>query len=360
MSTGSGKSGSLKSHTVLWALLALVGIALWVVSLQGPDVARAWRALLINFLFFTSLAGGMVAWPAVVRTCNGRWLSGIEHLPASGIGFALPSVIALVVLWIGSGHWSPWYQERYHQGVWLDNTFVFSRDLAALVIFWVVAAVYLRRRTQGEARVWGPVLVLTYVLTFSLLGFDLVMSLDPKWRTNLAGGYFFISGLYIAIVCWGLLAARDPGSTPDQRQDIGKLIIAFSMMTIYLMYAHLNLMWYENLPAEVRFLIPRMHNPGWTVVSYFIVGLPYFGPLVLLLTIKAKRNRRSLGIISLLLLCGMWVERWWLVAPTFDPLVRLGLSELSLAAACIGLLGLGIEQFLRRFPGLHVTEESES
>jgi hypothetical protein len=357
MSTGNGKP---KSRTLLWVLLALGGIALWVVSLQGADVTRAWRALLINFLFFTSLSGGMVAWPAVVRTCNGRWLYGIERLPASGIAFALPSIIALIVLWMGSAHWSPWYQMRYHQGFWLDNSFVFGRDLAALIVFWLVAAVYLRRRRMGEARVWGPILVLVYCLSFSLLGFDLVMSLDPKWRTNLAGGYFFISGLYIAMACWGLLAAWDPESTPDQRQDIGKLMIAFSMMTIYLMFAHLNLMYYENLPDEVRFLIPRMHNPGWTAVSYFIVGLPYFGPLVLLLTIKAKRNRVSLGIISLLLMCGMWIERWWLVAPTFDATVRLGLSELSLAAACVGLLGLGIEQFLRRLPDRYLREENKS
>jgi hypothetical protein len=53
----------------------------------------------------------------------------------------------------------------------------------------------------------------------------------------------------------------------------------------------------------------------------------------------------------------MWAERWWLVAPTFDPLVRLGLSEISMGVAFLGMLGLGMEQFLRRLPERYLREE---
>ncbi|HJV34184.1 hypothetical protein [Geomonas sp.] len=360
MSTISRQRGAAGLRIILWGFLFLVGIALWIFSVQGPEQPKAWRALLSNFLFFSSLAGGLVVWPAVVRSCNGRWHEPVERLAASGIVFAIPSIAALVLLWTGTPAWSPWYQRTFHQGLWLNNNFVLGRDLAALVIFWLTALWYLLERRKGEARYLGPILVLIYTLAFSLLGFDLVMALDPHWYSNLAGGYFFISGLYIAMACWGLLAAWHPDSPADVRQDIGKLTVAFSMMTIYLMFAHLNLIWYENLPHEIRFLIPRMHNESWMAVSYFLVGLPYFGPLVLLLTIKAKRDRWSLGIISLLLLVGMWVERWWLVAPTFEITVRLGLSELSMAAACTGLLGLGMELFHRYLPEGYLRHETKA
>jgi heme/copper-type cytochrome/quinol oxidase subunit 4 len=344
---------------LLWVLLAVAGVGLWLLSLRGPDLPRAWRALLVTFLFFTSLGGGLVVWPAAVRACNGRWHTGIERLAASGIAFALPSLAALVVLWIGSPAWSPWYQMRYHQGLWLDNAFLFGRDLAALAIFWSVALVYLLRRREGEARYCGPILVLVYSVVFSLLGFDLVMSLDPLWKSNLAGGYFFITALYIAMICWGLLASLHPDTGPDQRQDLGKLVYAFAMMTIYLMYAHLNLMYYENLPHEVRFLIPRMHNSSWKSVSYLVLFLPYFGPLLMLLGIKVKRNRWTLGCVCVLLLVGMWVERWWLVAPTFETRVSLGLSEVSMAACCLGLLGLGMELFHRWIPRSYLQGEQQ-
>jgi hypothetical protein len=360
MSTSDRREPLPMGRLLLWAMLAVAGGAAWLVLLNGVDSARAWRSLLINFLFFSSLGGGLVVWPAVVGTCNGRWHAGVERLAASGIAFAIPSIVALVLLWIGGPAWAPWYRERFYQGGWLDTGFLFGRDLAALVIFWSLSGYYLLLRRHGEARVLAPILILVYSLAFSLLGFDLVMALDPYWHSNLAGGYFVISGLYIAVTCWGFLTAWHPESEPDQRHDIGKLMVAFSLMTTYLMFAHLLPFWYENLPGEIRFLVPRMHNLPWRDVSFFLVGLVYFGPLLLLLTVRSKRNRLSLGTISLAVLIGMWIERWWLVAPTFDPRVRLGVSEISMAAACLGLLGLGMELFQRYVPEWYLRHGKEN
>ena len=258
-----------------------------------------------------------MVWPAVVRQCNGAWHERVERLAAAGIVFAVPSILALTLLWIGSPRWAPWYDRLFHQGIWLNNSFLFSRDLAALVLFWGLALRYLNDRRRGRARVTGAWLVVVYCLVFSLLGFDLVMALDPEWYSTLSGAYFFISGLYIALMAWALLAVGNPAAEPEQLQDLGRLIVAFSLMTTYLMYSHLLPIWYENMPHEVRFLVPRMNFQPWVSVSYVLVGTVYLGPLVLLLTERSKRNRWSLGGISLLILTGMWVERWWLITPTF-------------------------------------------
>lgn len=332
----------------VWLLAAVGGAVLWLFQLQGTDPARAWRALLSNFLFFSSLAGGLAVWPAVVRSCNGEWHLGVERLASAGTAFALPSVAALLLLWFGSGDWAPWPAGHFHQGAWLDNGFLFGRDLAALLLFWGMALFYRRRRAGGEGRRSGMILVLVYCLSFSLLGFDLVMALDPHFHSNLSGGYFFISGLYIAMTGWAFLASWHADASPGELHDLGKLMVGFSLMTTYLMYANLLPFWYENLPREVRFLVPRMHNPNWSPVSYLLLCLAYFGPLVFLLPERAKRNRVALGAISFLVLLGMWLERWWLVAPTFDPLVRLGAAEISLAAGFAGFLGLGMWWSLRR------------
>ena len=350
MSTSDKGQRRRTARTLVWALLALGGGLLWLFILNGAESVRAWRSLLINFLFFSSLSGGLVVWLAVVGTCKGRWHFDLERIAAAGIAFSLPSVIALIALWAGSPGWSPWYREHFHQGAWLGNGFLFGRDLAALLAFWGVAAWYLLKRRKGEAGPIGPILILVYVLVFSLLGFDLVMALDPHWHSNLACGYFFISGLYIAVTCWAFLASWQGRARPDQLHDLGKLMVGFSLMTTYLMYAHLLPFWYENLPRETRFLVPRMHVEPWLTVSYLLLCLVYFGPLVLLLAERAKRSRWTLGAISLAVLFGMWLERWWLVAPGFDRLGRLGLSELSLGLAFVGILGLGMEQFHRLLP----------
>ncbi|HBG05663.1 MAG: hypothetical protein A2075_09700 [Geobacteraceae bacterium GWC2_58_44] len=359
MSTSEPGDRRRTPRTLFWLLLALGGLGLWLIFLNGAEGVRAWRSLLINFLFFSSLAGGLVVWPALVGTCYAHWHARLEHVAAAGIACSIPSVLALIALWIGSPRWAPWYRAHFHQGIWLDNSFLFARDLAALLIFWGLAAYYLRERRRGKGRLCGTILVLVYCLVFSLLGFDLVMALDPHWFSNLAGGYFFISGLYIGITFWALLATRRAEARVEQLHDMGRLIVGFSLLTTYLMYAHLLPFWYENLPHEVRFPLARMHHEPWRMVSYFLLCLVYFGPLVLLLTEWSKRNRWSLGAISLAVLAGMWIERWWLVAPTFDHQARLGLSELSMAAAFIGMLGLGMEQFHRYLPDQYLPEEKK-
>jgi hypothetical protein len=348
MSTTDRAGAAPRNLTVVWLGLALAGAVCWAFLLQTGDHERAWRSLLVNFLFFTSLAGGLVTWPALVRTCNGTWHLRVERLAAAGLGFAIPSLLALVLLWMGSPWWAPWYRVRLHQGLWLNNSFLFARDLAALICFWGLAWYYQRSREKGGLP--GALLLVVYSLVFSLLGFDLVMALDPQWFSNLAGGYFFMSGLYIGITAWCLLAARDPGAGPDQRHDLGKLMVAFSLMTTYLMFAHLLPFWYENLPHEIRFLVPRLNFQPWNAVSYLLLAVVYLGPLVLLLLESAKRSRRVLGSVSLLVLVGMWLERWWLVVPNFETTLRLGLSELSLAAAFLGLLGFGMSRYRRGTP----------
>jgi hypothetical protein len=360
MPTNDKPSRNSGYRTFLWGGLALVGMALWLISINSAGGGRGWRALLINFLFFTSLAGGLTIWPAVVRACNGRWHGKLERTALSAVAFAVPSLLALVLLWIGSSRWSPWYDMGYHQGGWLNNAFIFGRDLVALALFWLTAVRYLVSRHQGSGMLWGGILIAVYSLAFSLLGFDLVMALDPQWYSTLLGGYFFMSGLYIAVAAWAFLSVWQREAREEQLLDLGRLVVTFSIMATYLMYAHLLPIWYENLPDEVRFLVPRLNFQPWLGVSYFLLAVVYLGPLVLLLTERSKRNRWSLGAISLLVLCGMWVERWWLVAPTFQKGLDLGLAEPAAALAFAGLLGVGMELFQRRLPAdyFHSGEET--
>ncbi|MBT1071504.1 hypothetical protein [Pelotalea chapellei] len=352
MSAADSTTRRVSAATWIWLVLAIAGSGLWIMLVTSGEADRAWRALLSNFIFFTSLAGGLVVWPAVAQTCNGRWHSGVEHLAASGISFSLPSLLVLVLLWFGSPSWSPWYGIEHHQGIWLNNSFLFARDLAALFLFWAAAWIFIIRRRTGEARITGGILIVVYCLVFSLLGFDLVMALDPRWFSTLAGGYFFISGLYIAAACWAFLCSCESERSATERHDLGRLVLCFSLMTAYLMYSHLLPIWYENLPHEVRFPMNRIKPPSWRIVSFILLATVYLGPLVMLLTEWAKRNRITLGMISLIILVGMWGERWWLIAPTFEKASRLGMVELSAAAALSGILGLGIGLYRRFGPHL--------
>ncbi len=348
-------------------VLFLAGLSGWILLLLfGSDESRVWRALLINFLYFTPLATGLVTWSAIVIASKGHWAGEAERLTWTGFGFIIPSLLILVVLWIGSPQWAPWYGIETSQGFWLNNTFLFIRDLIALLVFWACAVWYFLRRRTGRDNAMLPaaILIVLYSIVFSLIGFDLAMALNPAWSSAIFGGYFFISGLYNAIVFWAFLAVIHTPGRPqvesEVRSDFGKLIITFSILTTYFFYMQLLTIWYENLPRETTFVVTRMNDAGWNTVSLALIVVLYLAPVVLLLTTWAKRNRVWLGAVALLLLIGIWVQRWWLVMPGLLPDIQFGWAEISGTAAVLGLIGIGADMAWRHLPLVPSDEEKGS
>lgn len=339
--------------TAAWTILLVAGLSGWLVLLfAGGDPARTWRALLVNFIYFTPLASGMVAWSAIVTAAKGRWAGHAESLSWKGLGFLVPSFLILVALWIGSGEWAPWHGEPTHLGTWLSAPFLFIRDLAALALIWGFARWHVAGRSRGKERavVRASLFILVYCTAFTLIAFDLVMALNPDWHSSIFGGYFFISSLYLAVTFWTFLVTLEPGYGPDLRHDLGKLILAFSILTTYFLFMQLLVIWYENIPDETTYIVRRMNYPEWKTVSSLIIGIVYLGPLVLLLSRRAKRSRFCLGAVSVLLLLGLWFERWWMVAPAFLSRPALGWAEFAAFAGMLGAFGVGLQTVRTNLP----------
>src|SRR5262249_56209018 len=49
---------------------------------------------------------------------------------------------------------------------------------------------------RGERSRLAVILLLLYGIVLSLLGYDLIMSLDPNWFSGLFGGYILVTALY--------------------------------------------------------------------------------------------------------------------------------------------------------------------
>lgn len=320
------------------AAAAVAGLLLWLSSLAGADPRRPWLALLIGFAFSAPLAGGLAVWPAIIRLSNGRWPGPLFFPPLRAVRFAPGSLLALAALWAGSGSFAPWIGAELPQGAWLSRNFLFGRDLAALAGFWLLAELFRRGFARGGAG-RAVAAVIGYCLVFTLLGVDQLMALDPHFSSSLYGGYIFISGLYAAVAAWALCAALTPGVAAERLHDLGRLTFAFCLLTTYLMYCHLLPIWYENLPHEVRLLVPRMNFAPWKWVSVFLLFSIYLGPLLFLLTVRAKRSRVVLGSVALLILFGLLVERWWLVMPVFYPRLVFGAAEAGSGLLFLGGLG---------------------
>ncbi len=333
-------------RAAVWCVLIAVGLAVWLPTLGGDTAARAWRGLLINFLFFAPLGAGLTVWSAIVLSSQGRWSGRLENLTLAGLATAPLAVAMLIVLWIGSASWAPWATAKdLPQGFWLNPTFVFGRDLAALVIFWILAWAYARQRLAGRGKVLGGWVIFVYVIALSFVAYDLVAALDVKWYSTLWGLYFAVTGVYSGVALWALLAAFVPGVEREKLHDLGKLMVAFSLLTTYMMFSQLLPIWYANLPDEVRMPLARMNFPAWRIVSTVLLATRYLGPLALLLTIRAKRTPWLLGAVAVLVLASTWVGRWWSVAPTFSHKIEFGGPEIGITLASLGAFALALDWY---------------
>lgn len=357
-SSGAGRTGWM----AVCAAVVVLGVAGWLAYAMALDPPRAWRALLINFIYFTPLAAGMVVWPAVLAAARSEWTGPVERHAMAGLAFAPVSIIALLALVIGREHWAAWLHETHlHNAAWLNAPLLFARDAAAIVVLWALAAIFVVRRRRWRSKVFAGWLVFAYAIVLTLVAFDMVMALDPHWFSALFGGYFFVSGMYAAVAAWTLVALlRSPQADADRRHDLGKLIVTFSLLTTYMMFSQLIVFWYENLPEEVRFVVPRMTHwaPPWPAVSAGLLVVVYLGPLVFLLPVRAKRSPACLGIAAAAVLVGLWFERWWLVTPTLGGPLTVGVVELAITAACAAALALGIGWLWPHLPP-PVSEEAE-
>lgn len=349
-------SSSKQNTTVvllLW-LAAAAGTAVWVLAMAGGEAARCWRMLLVNFLFFSSLSAGMVVWAAVTMASRGQWMGHLRRTAVVGIAFAPVTLIMLAVLMFGGRYWIPWFDDTsLCNRAWLNPAFMFCRDGLALCLFWAIAAVFVLRAPEGRPMKLAGWLIFVYTIVFSLLGFDMVMSLDPQWKSTLLGGYFFISALYIGIAGWAVTTIlQGPGKTgPSRYRDLANLILAFSLLTTYMMFTQLIVQWYENLPHETRFMVPRM-NPitRWPGISAVLLGTVYLGPLVLFLSPVLKTKAAGLSFVAGLVLVFMWVERWWLVMPTLGEPVAFGLADAGITVAIGAIFVLSVISAQRRWP----------
>ena len=338
----------------LWGNLLFWGLVLWLLCAVFGDANRAWRAVLINFLYFTSLATGMVVAPAMVLAARGEhWLNDRLRRPALlSVGFAPVCFGALFVLWLGRGWWAGWlHEEHLPNAAWLNSWFLFTRNTAALILLWGLATRYATDTRPQPGKGLAAWLSLTFACVLTLLGFDFVMALDPHWYSTLFGGYFFITAMYMGVNGWTFAVLQlDPPVAAPFRKDLGKLIVAFSLLSTYMMFCQLIPIWYESLPQEVRFVIPRLRLAPWKYVSLVFIPTIYLGPLVLLLSNRLKGSFFYMRFMTLMLLIGMWFERWWEVTPSLGGRMVIGLPEISMTAAFLALFvfsrGLGARLIL--------------
>jgi hypothetical protein len=142
--------------------------------------------------------------------------------------------------------------------------------------------------------------------------------------------------------------------TKRHLHDLGKLMLALTMLWAYLSFSQLILIWSGNLPEEVSYYIDRL-NGGWEYVGAGLLLFHFAFPFLMLLSQKLKKNPRTISKIAMYIIVIRLIDIIWLVEPNFGH-QKLNIHWMDIAAP-IGMGGLWLAYFffnLRQRPILPV------
>jgi hypothetical protein len=383
---------------ILGAILAVGGLILFGTALTGENVDRAWHLFLVNWLFFTSLANGSMAFTAVHKITNAKWSGVIIRFAEANVAFLPISFIGfLLIMGPGYHHIFPEYHGLPHsKELWLSRSWMFWRLLIGLGALNTLAILLVRadlvadlhalagrvsdsarRRFEAitaragydgsvEASIrqertihrLAPIYAVVYALVMTMIAFDFIMALQPHWFSNLLGGFFFAGAFLSAHMLLALMTMYGGVATgigdlisPKQRHDLGKLCFGFTVFWAYLMWAQFLVIWYGNLPEETGFVFARLWGPWLPVGRAVFVGM-FVAPFIGLLGVRPKKFKPTMALFAIVSLTALWLERYLLVMPsvTDAPGPIFGMPELGPTLLLAGLFLLAYWFFAQRFP----------
>jgi hypothetical protein len=381
--------------------LMVIGFGTFLFGLAGQHPERAWLAYLINFLLWSAIAQGGLLFSAVMHTVKARWSGQLQNLAESFAAFFPISFALFLILFVGKRHLFPWlYQDLHGKEIWLNIPFLFTRDFFGLLILYGLGFAFLyhalwmkldRSIVHGKVRsllyhwwdrsipdaqtcnrrmtLLGILYILAFTLILSLLGYDLVMSMDPHWYSTLFGAYTFVKAFYIGLGGLIILASilhLNPNINfslkPSQFHDIGKLFFAFCLVWADFFYVQLVVIWYGNISEETAYVIERTMAVPWSSLAWFIFIICFIVPFLVLLNMKVKTKPQFMSILCAVVIMGIWLEHFLLLGPALNHHVTflpLGLTDGLVFVGFLGLMAMAILVFLNLFPELVQVDQTE-
>jgi hypothetical protein len=346
------KAGKLGQKMMMGGFAA--GIALLVVSVVlGYMKEDHWRrfmyAYLTGWLFIVSIAIGAVWYILIHHLTRSRWSTVLRRLAECitgafpvigvfGLVFILPMLAGYGDLYYWSNKAARTGQAAHHfsasKQMWLEPWF-FAARFVFYIAFYTAVARYFAGLSRKQDETGDPNLsekmriasgpgMLAFALVTILFGFDLIMSLAPKWYStifsvNFWGGamigfYAFLTLLAMGIQRTGRLTHS---ITTEHYHDLGKWVFAFVFFWAYTAFSQFMLIWYGNIPEETVWYKYRMFS-DWQWVS-IAVGIGQWAfPFLFLLSRWTKRILPSLVAFCVWVLVFHWLDLYWNVMPNIN------------------------------------------
>jgi hypothetical protein len=352
-----------------------VGVLALALSAVGAAASpqQFFRSYLVAYLFWFGIPMGSLAILMIHHVAGGAWGAVIRRVLESSTRTVPALALLFVPLLFGIGSLYEWAHpaEVAHdallqeKAMYLNVPFFLLRTAAYFVV-WCVLVHYLNRWSLEQDTSSAPRLVrrlellsrgglVALVGTMSFAAVDWMMSLEPHWFSTIYGlvvmGGQLLVGMAFTICILLSLTERGPLDrvvSDEHFHDLGKLMLAFTMLWAYFAFSQLLIVWSGNLPEETPWYLKRMAG-GWQYLGAAIIILQFLLPFFLLLSRRRKRDAGRLARVALLIIAASFVNLFWLVVPAFYP-GKFSLHWLDIACL-VGVGGLWLWAFVHQLKG---------
>jgi hypothetical protein len=400
------EAGPLKvsaSFKLLMLILIVIGIIAFVGSYVIMGAHHTWSAYFVSLMFFMGLGAGSVVLTAIFQITRARWSPPVRRLAEANSVFLPVAWVLLLFSYFGQDVLYPWATSpRPGVEYWMNSSVVYPRMLLLLGALFGFMLIFVQKSLRGDIAMaadrekdnvhWkegicavirggfvltpnslkstqnllsrlAPALIAMYAVFYSFFAFEMVMSMDKSFMSNLFGAFIFAGNVYLAWVFIAMTAMyhahRSPAYarlfTRAQQWDIAKLSFGFCMVWGYFFFSQFLPIWYGNLPEETQWLIIRTRELPWKTFAYFVFGSCFIVPFITLLSREVKQTPNLYAPICLLIFCGIWMQDYLIIMPqvhpTSVPLASFAaFGDIGIFLGFLGLFGFISQSFLGQLP----------
>jgi molybdopterin-containing oxidoreductase family membrane subunit len=398
--------------SALVVLLAVVALAVQFsrgLGVWGINRPVFWALDITNFVFWIGISHAGTLISAILRVTGAEWRRPVTRCAEAITVFALMIGAMFPIIHLGRPwffYWLvPYPNER---GLWPNFRSPLAWDFFAINTYLLGSIIYLylplipdlallRDKSRGFwRRLYGPlslgwsgtqlqwdrleravrvmavVIIPVAVSVHTIVSWDFAMTIRPMWHSTMFGPYFvagaIFSGIAALIVAMAIIRRvfrLQDYLRPVHFNNLGLLLLTMSLIWFYFTFGEYLTAWYGNEPGEMAVFNSKISGPFaplfWaTVICCFVIPAP-------LLAIKRLRTIKGTVFASLLVVVGMWLERFLIIVPTLaQPKLTFNWGsyrptwvEIALTAGTFGYFVLLYALFSRLFPIIAIWEYKE-
>lgn len=343
--------------SIIFSLIGIWGIFVtffYGLRTWGIDAEVVWGLGIVNFIFWIGNAHTGTLISAVLFLFRQDWNKYIHRIAETVTIISIFIAMIFPLIHLGRPWFFYWLFPIPNQmGIWANFKSPLIWDVYAIVIyailslvFWIVGFIpelknfkicnykYIKSfhssiwtgSNENWKIYWKTYRLMAGILTFvvisvhSIVSFDFATSILPIWHTTFQPIFFIIGAVYsgIALVLALSLFLRRINERAFEIPELvfdklAKLLLSFSLLMLYFYFIELFFVFYSQNNLEISIYKLRFKN-FFNIIFLLVLFCNIIFPQLLWLS-NCRKNKLLLMVISLLIIFGMWLERFLIVIP---------------------------------------------